>query len=152
LPLMAKIDKASGGGMDNVLEKAKNGLNLMKKKFKDNHNDLVYLKAGYDIDIILLANLDEKSNYYWMQTQPSTSDQYGNTNIGFPLLRLKKGVKEASANSGPQWIVVKLYKGKFNDHAGAEHLMSSFVNRFNYDYMYDYFFGKEKVTLPYTAK
>lgn len=152
LPLMEKIDRNSGGRLDNMPEKAKNGLNIMKKKFKDNYNDYVYLKAGYDIRIIDLANLDEKSNFYWIQTKPSTSDNYGNTNIGFPLLRLKKGVKEACANSGPHWIVFKLYKGKFNDHAGAEHLMANFVSRFNYDYVYDYFFGTEKVTKPYQPK
>ncbi len=152
LPLMEKIDRNSGGRLGNMPEKAKNGLNIMKKKFKDNYNDYVYLKAGNDIRIIDLANLDEKSNFYWIQTKPSTSDNYGNTNIGFPLLRLKKGVKEACANSGPHWIVFKLYKGKFNDHAGAEHLMANFVSRFNYDYVYDYFFGTEKVTKPYQPK
>ena len=152
LPLMEKIDRNSGGRLDNMLEKAKNGLSLMKKKFKDNYNDYVYLKAGLDIQIIDLANLDEKSNFYWMQTKPQTTDNYGNNNVYFPLLHLKKGVKEACANNGPQWIVFKLYKGKFTDHAGAEHMMANFVNRFNYDYVYDYFFGKEKVTKPYQPK
>ncbi len=154
LPLMEKIDRNSGGRMDNMLEKAKNGLSLMRKKFKDNYNDYVYLKAGHDINIIELANADEnnKSIFYWMQTKPQTNDNYGNTNVGFPLLRLKKGVKEACANSGPQWLVFKLYKGKFTDHAGAEDMMKNFVSRFNYDYVYDYFFGKEKVTQPYQPK
>lgn len=152
LPLMEKIDKNSGGRMDNILEKAKSGLGIMKKKFKDNYGDYVYLKAGHDIQIVELANLDERSNFYWMQTKAQTMDSYGNTNVGFPLLRLKKGVKEACANSGPQWIVFKLYKGKFTDHAGAEHMMANFVSRFNYDYVYDYFFGKEKVIKPYQPK
>lgn len=152
LPMMEKIDKNSGGGMDNLLEKAKKGLGLMKKKFKDNYGDYVYLKAGRDIQIIDLANLDENSNYYWIQTKPSTSDNYGNTNIGFPMLRLKNGVKEGCANSGPQWLVFKLYKGTSTDHAGAADMMSNFVSRFNYDYVYDYFFGKEKVTQPYQHK
>ncbi|WP_460687510.1 hypothetical protein [Niabella aquatica] len=152
LPLMEKIDRNSGGRLDNMLQKAKNGLNIMKKKFKDNYSDYVYLKAGHDIQIIDLANLDEKSNFYWIQTKSQTTDSYGNTNVYFPILRLKKGVKEACANSGPQWIVFKMYKGKFTDHAGAEHMMANFVNRFNYDYVYDYFFGKGKVIKPYQPK
>lgn len=151
LPMMYKIDYNSGGRMDNMLEKAKNGLAVMKQQFKDNYNDYVYLKAGYDIDIIKLANIDEKnkSSFYWMQTKPQTNDNYGNTNVGFPLLRLKKGVKEVCANSGPQWLVFKLYKGTSTDHAGTEYMMANFVSRFNYDYVYDYFFGKQKVTRPY---
>src|SRR5690606_4678655 len=28
-------------------------------------------------------------------------------------------------------------------------VMDNFVSRFNYDYVYNYFFGKEKVTTPY---
>lgn len=152
LPLMYKIDRNSGGRMNDVQEKAKKGLGIMKEKFRDQYNEYVYLNSSSDINIVDLANIDANSNFYWMQTKPEVQDKYGNTTVGFPLLRLKKGIKEACAAAGPQWVVFKLFKGAHSDDAGAMHLLENFVSRFNYDYLYDYCFGKEQPVKPYQPK
>lgn len=64
-------------------------------------------------------------------------------------MRLKKGVKETLTSGAPQWIVCKIDAPINASHSGSVQMMDNFVSRFNYDYVYRYFFGKEKVIEPY---
>lgn len=141
---------------ENYLENAKKGMQVLKEQLKQQENKFVYFNTiERQIDIIDLANIGSNGKLpNWIQTEKNTQnlDRWGkavSSSTNYPLLRLKKGVKEDCATSGPQWLVFKL-DGPINaGYGGAVQLMDNFVNRFNYDYVYRYFFGKDKVIEPY---
>lgn len=150
LPLMYNIAINNGTKLSNLMTDAKRGIQILKQKFKDQQNDFVYIQgSATQIDILSLAQIEAGKNIFWIRTQAVTQENRDYYSTSFPLLRLKKGVKESLASSGPQWIVCRLTKGGSAGNAGEIHLMETFVNRFNYDYAYDFFFGKEKVIQPY---
>lgn len=150
LPLMHTIAINNDTKLNNLLADAQRGIQILKRKFKDQQSEFVYiLGSAFQPDILSLAQIEEGKSIHWLRTQAVTQENRDYTSTSFPLLRLKKGVKENLAASGPQWIVCRLTKGGSAGNAGEIHLMETFVNRFNYDYMYDFFFGKEKVIHPY---
>jgi len=150
LPLMYTIALNNGTKLANLMTDAQRGIQILKRKFKDQQNEFVYiLGSAFQIDILSLAQIEEGKNIHWIRTQAVTQENRDYISTSFPLLRLKKGVKENLATNGPQWIVCRLTKGVSPGNTGEIHLMETFMNRFNYDYVYDYFFGKEKVIQPY---
>ncbi len=141
---------------ENYLENAKKGIQVLKEQLKQKENRFVYFNTiERQIDIIDLANIGSNGKLpNWIQTEKTTQhlDRWGkiiSTTANYPLLRLKKGVKEACATGGPQWIVFKLDNPIDHGYGGSVQLMDNFVSRFNYDYVYNYFFGNEKVIVPY---
>lgn len=150
LPAMHAIALNNGTKLSNLMADAQRGIQILKKKFKDQQNEFVYIRgAGFQIGILSLAQIEDGKDIHWIRTQAETQENRDYVSTSFPLLRLKKGVKENLAASGPQWIVCRLTKGISPGNAGEIHLMETFMNRFNYGYVYDYFFGKEKVIQPY---
>lgn len=151
-PMMQKM--ASNGGMSDqlpaLLEKAKRGFQIFKNKFRNQLSEYVYVTdLNHNIGLPSLAQIEEGKDVYWIKIVPQTTSKNGYTETHFPLLRLKKGVKQTLATGAPQWIVFKM-DGPLNAaYNGSVQLMDNFVNRFNYDYVYRYFFGKEKVIEPY---
>lgn len=142
---------------ENYLENAKKGMQVLQEQLRQKENKFVYFNTiERQIDIIDLANIGSSGKLpNWIQTERTTQnlDRWGKvthtTTTNYPLLRLKKGVKEACATNGPQWIVFKLDDPIGHGYGGSVQLMENFVSRFNYKYVYDYFFGNEKVIEPY---
>lgn len=142
---------------ENYLENAKKGMQVLKEQLKQQESKFVYFNTiERQIDIIDLANIGSNGKLpNWIQTEKTTQnfDRWGkavSSSTNYPLLRLKKGVKEACTTGGPQWIVFKLDDPIGHSYGGSVQLMDNFVNRFNYKYVYNYFFGNEKVTGPYS--
>ena len=142
---------------ENYLENAKKGMQVLKEQLKQQENKFVYFNTiERQIDIIDLANIGSSGKLpNWIQTEKTTQnfDRWGkvvSSSTNYPLLRLKKGVKQACATGGPEWIVFKV-DGPINaGYGGAVQLMDNFVSRFNYNYVYNYFFGQEKPSVPYS--
>ncbi|UYQ95716.1 hypothetical protein MKQ68_11445 [Chitinophaga horti] len=150
LPMMHKIAINNGTRLDNLMGRAEQGLRVIKEQFSNRKNEYVYFHdPSPQIDIVDLANIERGKEVNWIYTQATVTSKQGATATHFPLLRLKKGVKEALTAAGPQWIVFRLARGINPDDAGEVHMMETFVNRFNYDYVYDYYFGKDKMVTPY---
>ncbi|MGN6417587.1 MAG: hypothetical protein ACTHMC_08850 [Pseudobacter sp.] len=151
LPLMYTTAINNGSKLPNLMEQGKRGLQILKDTYKNNLNDFVYVgDINTPMDMIDLTHLEPNKRISWLATEASTKQQGSEyTRTNFPMLRLKKGVKQACATSGPQWIVYRLDDMIDQADAGNIELMDNFVNRFNYDYVYNYFFGKEKVIEPY---
>ena len=151
LPLMYKTAINNGSKLPNLMEQGKRGLQILKDTYKNNLNDFVYVgDINTPMDMIDLANLEPNKRISWLATSASTKQQNSEyTRTNFPMLRLKKGVKQACATGGPQWIMFRLDDMIEQADAGNIELMDNFVNRFNYDYVYNYFFGKDKVIEPY---
>ncbi len=152
LPVMYNVSMNNGTRVDDLMGNAKRGIQYMKERYKKQLNDYVYLSTlPTQIDILSLAQIEPGKDVYWLKTQALVEENSGYSANYIPLYRLKKGVKEACATSGPQWIVFRLEKGVEPGNAGEVHLMDNFVSCFNYDYVYDYYFGKSKVITPYKS-
>lgn len=150
LPMMYKIAINNGVKTSNLLEDAKRGLQLLKQRFSNKLNEFAYVGTSTaTMDILDISQIEPNKDIRWLRTEPVTEDR-GYKYANFPLLRLKKGVKEALAAGEPQWIVFRISRGGSPGNAGEIHMMETFMNRFNYDYVYDYYFGKDKVIKPYT--
>lgn len=141
---------------ENYLDNAKKGMQVLKKQLAQQENKFVYFNTiERQIDIIDLANIGSSGKLpNWIHTEKTTQnlDRWGkavSVTTNYPLLRLKKGVKEACATNGPQWIVFKMADPIDHSYGGSVQLMDNFVSRFNYRYVYNYFFGNEKVIEPY---
>jgi len=144
-PVMAKSAR------DTEVERAKKGLAILKEQMKGKYNEYVYLSHNTQLNIADLYNIDERSRVSdWLKTS-QTQEKNGYTSVYYPLMRLKKGVKEACNASGPQWIVFSIDVPVDLKYGGFIHLMDSFVSRFNYDYIYQYVFGDKKSTEDYKA-
>lgn len=147
LPLMLQMAQNRKLIYENYFENAKKGMVVLKEKLKGQLNQYFYTYDNFlQIDVTDIANVGSSGNLpNWIKTQAQT--QEGHTNI--PLWRLKKGVKESLATAGPEWVIFKL-EAPFNfDYEGSVRLVDDFVSRFNYDYVYNYFWGKDKTITPY---
>jgi len=136
--------------MPAVLEDAKRGLQILRNRFRDKLNEYVYSShLNHTIDLLSLSQIEEGKEINWIATAPVTTSKNGWVETNFPLLHLKKGVKQTLATGAPQWIVFKIDSPIDASYTGNVEMMDNFVNRFNYDYVYRYFFGKDKVIEPY---
>jgi hypothetical protein len=150
LPMMHKIALNQQTRVDNLLGNAQRGIKLLREKYSKQLNDFAYVSSlSTDISILELAGVEPNKDVHWLYTQAESKNNQGYVSNNFPILRLKKGVKEALATGEPQWIVFRLAKGVDPGNYGEIYLMETFMNRFNYDYVYDYYFGKDKVIKPY---
>lgn len=140
-------------------EAAKRGLQVLKEQYKDRLNEYVYFSDAnkQKIDLFDFQFIEEKVkkgqalNFFY--TNAISKDNTGGTlsrRTNYPLLRLRKGVKELCATGEPQWIVFSLGVPVDLNYAGSKHTMNHFVHRFNYAYVYQYFFGT-KPSKPYSA-
>jgi hypothetical protein len=152
-PTMLKIVSAFGEKHPATkLENAKKGLQIVKDRLKDKRNEYVYITPTAKFDFWWLANTDERSNISDMiRTKPTEPRPGGGEYTYQPLVRLKKGVKESSVNAGPLWIIFSIGVPVEVKYGGSKDAMDNFVNRFNYDYVYQYYFGDKKPTEAYKA-
>jgi hypothetical protein len=152
-PMIHKLAANSGltTRMPNVLEDAKRGFQIFKNKYKDQLNNYVYSSnLDNSIDLLSFSQIEEGRDISWIRTAKSTTTGSGYEETNFPLLRLKKGVKQTLQTGAPQWIIFKIDDAINVAYNGSVQMMDNFVSRFNYDYVYRYFFGKDKVIEPYS--
>ncbi len=154
-PVIHKMN--SDSKVPNLLESAKRGFQIVKEKYKNRHDEFVYFNSPNKQDISLydFQFIEEGKEFTLFYTEAFTkaiNNGYSSrsAHINYPLLRLKKAVKEACATGGPQWIVFSLDLPIDFGFRGNVDLMDNFVSRFNYAYVYDYFFGT-RPTEPYRS-
>lgn len=135
--------------MPSVLEDAKRGIQILKKRYSKQLNDFVYSATLDQIDLLALSQIEDGKEITWIKTSSLTDNKNGWSETGFPLLRMKKGIKELLATGSPQWIVFRMEFPMNNGYGGAVQMIDNFISRFNYDYVYRYFFGKNKPTELY---
>lgn len=151
-PMIHKMAANSGltTRMPRVLEDAKRGFQILKSKFKNQLNDYVYSSdVTLNLDLLALSQIEEGKEINWIATAPVTTSKNGWVETNFPLMHLKKGVKQTLTSGPAQWIVFKIDSPINAGYSGSVQMMDNFVSRFNYDYVYRYFFGKDKVIEPY---
>ncbi|MDB5277906.1 MAG: hypothetical protein JWR61_2861, partial [Ferruginibacter sp.] len=66
----------------------------------------------------------------------------------FPIQKVNKATMELCKTDQPQWIVIRWSLGMPNS-AFNVHLMESILHNFNFDYVYQYFYGSRLITEPY---
>ncbi len=148
LPMMYKMT-INGGSKDiNLMERAKRGLQIFKNKFGKQANEKVYLSESLQLNLFNFTDVDESSEFNWFSTVAKFEVRRSPFTY-FPLMKVKKGVREACAAGDPQWLVITWMAPFSKDLAGDIHYMESILNRFNYDYVYNYFFGDKRPTEPY---
>ncbi|RDC55295.1 hypothetical protein DU508_17125 [Pedobacter chinensis] len=141
LPMMYQI-AINGGSKDIDLKaRANRGFQIFKNKFSAKANEKVYLPESTQLNLFDFANADENSTFSNFKTASGTYQNCDGCSTFFPLLKLKKGVKEASATSEPLWLVIRWMPPLTRTLDGDRHYMETILNQFNYDYVYNYFFG-----------
>lgn len=125
----------------NYQESARKAIPVLRELLKDHLNDYVYFNDfNRMLDIIDLADIGSSGKLpNWLSTQARSA-----SNTNYPLLHLKRGIKEKAANGGVQWIVFKITAPINYAYGGSVRLMDDFVSRFNYAFAHQYFFGKQK--------
>lgn len=121
---------------------ARKNLARLKEKYKSKWNEVAQLKlSGTDISLWDFVNATEDHEDFF-----DNKDMYGKEGMytTFPILKVKKGVRELCKTGGPQWLVVRWTMGMPNQ-AFNIHLHESILNNFNFDYAYKFFFQPEKV-------
>ncbi len=147
MPQMLQIAQNRSLIYENYQENAKKGIQVLKNLLGSQLKNYVYTYDNFlQLDIIDMANIGSSGKLpTWLKTQPLSPEGYKHV----PLWRLKEGVKKALATAGPEWIVCRLEQPIGYDYPGSIRLMDDFVSRFNYEYVYNYFFGKDTVQNPY---
>jgi hypothetical protein len=112
---------------------------LIKTAYKTKWNNTAMLKENTQLSFIDILNATTGDLYLINQQDNYTS---------FPVLRLKNGTYDACKKDTPQWIAVRWNAG-MTEYNFIVHLMSSILNNFNFKYVYDYFFGHDKLITPY---
>lgn len=152
LPLMYQM-AINGGSKDIDLKaRANKGFQIFKQRFAAKADEKVYLSENNQLGLFDFTDADEGATFPWFQTASGTYQNRDGAPTYFPLLKLKKGVKEASVSGEPQWLVIRWMPPLTKNLAGDVHYMDTILSRFNYDYVYQYFFGDKKPTEPYKPK
>lgn len=140
-----------------LAENARKGFQILKEQYKNKLNEYVYFSDHnkQKIELYDFQFIEEKVKkgqpLNFIYTDAISKNTSGGTlskSTNYPLYRLRKGVKELCATGGPQWIVFSLGVPVNLNYAGSKHTMNHFVHRFNYDYVYQYYFGT-KPSKPY---
>lgn len=138
LPVMYK-DRYSSNRPSGAWETAQKNIALIKERYKNRANEEASIDPAFKLDFIDIINAD-KGILNMLEKR--------NGRPYFPVLRLKKGVVESSKNDTPQWVAV-YWSMSLSDLPASVHMMESILNNFNFQYVYDYFYGNDKVIAPY---
>ncbi|WP_028787367.1 hypothetical protein [Terrimonas ferruginea] len=122
-----------------ALERAQKNLALIRQQYKNRMNEDAYVNPMTDIGFYSIHAAD-KGIWSPLETKKGWSS--------FPVLRVKKSAMEACKTDNPQWIAIYWSLNMSNKDAYV-HMMESILNNFNFKYVHDYFFGNEKVIVPY---
>lgn len=116
------------------MEKAKSTLARLKEKYKNRM-----------LETAELAQWGNQANLWINEGNRDMFDTDGYTT--FPVYKISKEKMQQCANGQPQWIAI--YWSPSNNNAQENYLHTSILQNFNFQYVYDYFFGNEKITEPY---
>jgi hypothetical protein len=142
-----------------LVENARRGFQVLKEQYKNKLNEYVYFSDHnkQKIELYDFQYIEEKVKkgkpLNFIYTDAISKNNSGGTlsiSTNYPLFRICKGVKELCATGGPQWIVFSLGVPVNLNYAGSKHTMNHFVHRFNYDYVYQYYFAT-KPSKPYQS-
>ncbi len=125
---------------------AQKNLNRLKEKYKLKWNDFAEIKLS-DNQIMLqdFVNAKEGNTDIF-----DNKDMYGKeaTTPTFPILKVKKTALALCKTDQPQWLVIRWTMGMPNASFN-KHLHESIMNNFNFDFVYNYFFGSNQVKESY---
>ena len=142
LPIWQKITPVS---VENFSLTQKN-LTRLKEKYKLKWNDSAEIKlSSTQITLQDFVNAKEDNTDIF-----DNKDIYGKegTMPTFTILKVKKTALALCKTDQPQWLVIRWTMGMPNESFN-KYLHESIMNNFNFDYVYNYFFGKNKVTEVY---
>jgi hypothetical protein len=134
LPTWQKVSPVSA---ENFVLAQKN-LTRLKEKYKPRWNDIAEIKLS-DNQFMLqdLVNAKEGNTDIF-----DNKDMYGKegTTAIFPILKVKKSALDLCKTNQPQWLVIRWTMGMPNASFN-KHLHESIMRNFNFDFVYNYFFG-----------
>ena len=125
---------------------AQKNLARLKEKYKLKWNEVAEIKlSSNQIMLQDFVNAKEGNTDIF-----DNKDIYGKegTTPTFPILKVKKTALALCKTNQPQWLVVRWTMGMPNASFN-KHLHESIMNNFNFDFVYNYFFGTNKVTEGY---
>lgn len=127
---------------------AQKNLNRLKEKYKRRWNEIAEIKLSSS-QIMLQDFVNSKEGNTDLF---DNKDMYGKKDETptFAILKVKKEALTLCKTDQPQWLVIRWTMGMPNS-AFNKHLHESIMTNFNFDYVYDYFFGPNpnKVTKIY---
>ncbi len=142
LPVWQKIASVS---VENFSLAQKN-LTRLKEKYKLKWNDIAEIKLSSN-QIMLQDFVNAKEGNTDIFDNKDIYGKEGATPT-FPILKVKKTALALCKTDQPQWLVIRWTMGMPNASFN-KYLHESIVNNFNFDYVYNYFFGKKNVTEVY---
>ena len=125
---------------------AQKNLNRLKEKYKPKWSDTAEIKlSSTQITLQDFVNAREDHTDIF-----DHRDLYGKevTTPTFPILKVNRAALALCKTDQPQWLVVRWTMGMPNA-AFNKHLHESIMNNFNFDYVYQFFFGDTKLTEAY---
>lgn len=131
------------GYFEKRLTGAKANMARLKEKYKDRWNDVAEFSNGMGVMPIDFISLSDGND---IDFGKNGFDRLGRST--FPVMKVKKETFENCKKDTPQWIVIR-WNGNNEDEPRYVKLMDHILNKFNMKYVYDYYFGKDKVITPY---
>lgn len=140
-PVWQKIDPVSPA---NFLLAQKN-LARLKEKYKLKWNDVAEIKLSSNQTMLQdFVNATESNTDLF-----DNKDIYGKEETPtFPILKVKKTALALCKTDQPQWLVIRWTMGMPNASFN-KYLHESIITNFNFDYVYNYFFGKNNFAEVY---
>ena len=141
-PIWQKIESVS---VENFALAQKNLIRL-KEKYKLKWNDIAEIKlSSNQITLQDFVNAKEGNTDIF-----DNKDIYGKegTTPTFPILKVKKTALDLCTTDQPQWLVIRWTMGMPNESFN-KYLHESIMSNFNFDFVHNYFFGKNKFTEGY---
>ncbi|MBC3788822.1 hypothetical protein [Spirosoma utsteinense] len=125
---------------------AQKNLTRLKENYKSKWNNIAEIKlSNNQIELQDFVNAKEGNTDIF-----DNLDIYGKEGAmpTFPILKVKKTALALCKTDQPQWLVIRWTMGMPNASFN-KYLHESILNNFNFDYVYNYFFGKNKVVEVY---
>ena len=125
---------------------AQKNLTRLKEEYKLKWNDIAEIKlSSNQIMLQDFVNAKEGNTDIF-----DNRDIYGKegTIPTFPILKVKKTALELCKTDQPQWLVIRWTMGMPNETYN-KYLHESIMRNFNFDFVYNYFFGTNKVSEGY---
>lgn len=141
-PMWQKIDPVSA---ENFVLAQKN-LTQLEEKYKLKWNDIAEIKLSSN-QMMLQDFVNAKEGNMDIFDNKDIYGKEGTTPT-FPILKVKKASLALCKTDQPQWLVVRWTMGMPNESFNR-YLHESIMGNFNFDYVYNYFFGTNRVTESY---
>ncbi|HMU46211.1 MAG TPA: hypothetical protein PKC72_07585 [Chitinophagaceae bacterium] len=107
----------------------------MKEKYRNKLNELAYVTTQYGPTTADLYSVDED---FFVEGKP----QYGK---GFAVYQYEKEAIQNSKQDKPMWVTISWEPHKPGSLPKPLYLHQAMLHRFNFEFVYDYFFNPDKV-------